>query len=83
MKVPNDTTVGGGVVTIITKTKVRKIYNDEFMTLENCRDKARETEPENEGTILVIDEDALSGVVYRYGNHGDYWERVGTMRGWA
>lgn len=83
MKVPNDTTVGEGCVTIVGRTKARKIYTDEVMTLESCRDKARQMEPANESTILVIDECALSGKIYRYGNHGDYWEEVGTMRGWA
>lgn len=32
---------------------------------------------------LVIYETALSGEVYRYGNHGEAWERVGSTVGFA
>lgn len=32
---------------------------------------------------MVIAEYGLSGKVYRYGNHGDYWEQVGTTEGYA
>ena len=32
---------------------------------------------------LVISDDALSGKIYRYGNHGEFWEEVGETRGYA
>lgn len=35
------------------------------------------------GSIMVIYETGLDGTVYRYGNHGDYWEIVGQLAGWA
>lgn len=38
---------------------------------------------ENENHILVITEYGLEGYVYRYGNHGDYWEKVGETCGYA
>lgn len=35
------------------------------------------------GTITVIHETALDGTVYRFGNHGAYWEQVGLLAGFA
>lgn len=35
------------------------------------------------GSIMVIYETGLDGTIYRYGNHGDYWEIVGQLVGWA
>lgn len=32
---------------------------------------------------IVIFEDALEGNVYKYGNHGEYWEEVGKTEGYA
>lgn len=34
-------------------------------------------------TILVVTEDPLDGNIYRYGNCGEFWERVGRMCGYA
>lgn len=53
----------------------------EFTTLERIRKQLKAAGVV--GTITVIYETALSGTVYRYGNHGDYWEEVGTLKGWA
>lgn len=36
-----------------------------------------------QGSIIVIYESALDGAVFRYGNHGDIWERIGILAGWA
>lgn len=35
------------------------------------------------GLITVIVESPLAGIIYRYGNHGDKWEIVGRMCGYA
>lgn len=32
---------------------------------------------------MVITEYGLSGKVYRYGNHGNYWEEIGETCGYA
>jgi hypothetical protein len=53
----------------------------EFTTLEIIRKQIRAAGIA--GTIMVLYETAMSGTVYRYGNHGDYWEEVGTLEGWA
>ena len=37
----------------------------------------------NGRSILVISESGLHGDIYRYGNHGDYWELVGETCGYA
>ena len=34
-------------------------------------------------SIIVIAENPLHGKVYRYGNHGEYWEQIGTSCGYA
>ena len=33
--------------------------------------------------VTVLHETELNGAVYRYGNHGDYWEEVGSLKGFA
>lgn len=53
----------------------------EFTTLERIRKQIMAAGIA--GIIMVIYETALSGTVYRHGNHGDYWEEVGTLKGWA
>lgn len=35
------------------------------------------------GCITVISENPLGGAVYRYRNHGEYWEQIGTVCGYA
>lgn len=35
------------------------------------------------GADLVIHEDPLHGEIYKYGNHGDFWEQIGTTEGYA
>lgn len=64
--------------------------NEDFITLQEISDKWGTTEVEFQGKkekyrqlILVIAEAPLSGAIYRYGNHGDYWELVGRMCGYA
>lgn len=33
--------------------------------------------------VIVIYEQDLHGIIYRYGNHGDFWESIGTTIGYA
>lgn len=35
------------------------------------------------GTITVISEFGLSGKIYLFGNHGDFWEEHGKTKGYA
>jgi len=37
----------------------------------------------DKGVIILIAESALKGTVYKYGNHGKYWEEVGETMGFA
>lgn len=48
----------------------------EYTTLKEIKDDCPRVE-------MVIAESALSGKVYRYGNHGEFWEEVGETRGYA
>ena len=50
-------------------------YDDRIFTLEDLR--------ELYGAKIVIHETPLHGEVYRYGNHGDFWEQIGTTEGYA
>lgn len=34
-------------------------------------------------SIILIAEDPRGGGVYRYGNHGEYWEQIGEVCGYA
>lgn len=36
-----------------------------------------------EGVITVMEEAPLEGQIYRYGNHGPYWEKIGSIVGYA
>jgi hypothetical protein len=35
------------------------------------------------GTITVINDSGLKGIIYRYGNGGDYWSEYGETKGFA
>lgn len=85
MKVSEKTMVGGGILRIIGEKKVQILYTDEGIALEECLKRAREAEPDIDQyqTVIVIEEHALEGKVFKYGNHGDFWEEVGETRGYA
>jgi hypothetical protein len=35
------------------------------------------------GNLMVIEESPLNGAIYRYGNHGESWEKIGEICGYA
>lgn len=82
MTVEDATVLFDGIITIVYKEKAKKIYG-EAHTLRECYGIATENEDDTSETILVIHENPLNGVIYRYGNHGKYWEVVGKMGGYA
>lgn len=69
------------VICVIAQNKTEWIYNsevfDEPLRLSDCEDIA------GLDRILVIAENSLEGAVFRYGNHGFFWERIGTTSGYA
>lgn len=69
------------IIRIVSDNKVEVIYNSEIfptcLKLSDCEDIA------GSDRILVIAENALEGAVFRYGNHGFFWEKVGTTEGYA
>lgn len=54
-------------------------------TLRDCYNIAVENgfDVTTHNTICVMAEGMLHGDIYRYGNHGDFWERVGETVGLA
>ena len=73
------------VLTIIDETdtseKVRTMYLNEYDEPKSLKG-IREMLPAAK-TITVFAENALKGKIYRYGNHGDFWEYVGDTTGYA
>lgn len=77
----------GCTLTIFTENKkgyisVRTIYlNEEYsepMSLNGIREQFKDAR-----RILVIAEKPIKGHIYRYGNHGQYWEYIGDTIGYA
>lgn len=69
-----------GIFNIITETGRSKHLVicgefDEEVSLDYFRKKYK--------AVIVIYEQDLHGIVYRYGNHGDFWESIGTTIGYA
>jgi hypothetical protein len=69
-----------GIFNIITETGRSKhlVVCGEFdaeVSLDYFRKKYK--------AVIVIYEQDLHGVIYRYGNHGDFWESIGTTIGYA
>jgi hypothetical protein len=69
-----------GIFNIITETGRSKalVICGEFdheVSLDYFRKKYK--------AVIVIYEQALHGIIYRYGNHGDFWESIGTTIGYA
>lgn len=57
------------------KTDVAYFTRDD-LTLDNI-------ETSGANFIIVISEKPLGGEVYRYHNHGKFWEQIGTVCGYA
>lgn len=62
---------------------VGKEFGEEFMYITLADISNQITEKGYNLSIMVIYETGLDGTIYRYGNHGDYWEIVGQLAGWA
>lgn len=62
-----------------------RVLPDNDMCLDDCMKIALKHgyNGKKDGTLVVMAETALSGEVFRYGNHGDYWETIGTVCGYA
>ena len=60
-----------------------KEYGEQFMSITLGSISRQLSAIGVTGSIMVIYESGLDGTVYRYGNHDDYWERIGKLAGWA
>ena len=52
-------------------------------TLQDCYYIAKLNGYGEHRVLKVLDESMLHGNVYVYGNHGDFWEKVGEVAGLA
>ena len=59
-----------------------RTYPGGNMTLEDCYDMAVGN-GYKKGAITVCCESPLHGEIYKYGNHGSFWEKVGETDGYA
>lgn len=58
--------------------------NDKFITLEMCRKQfSNQYGGDGDPVLTVIFEDWTHGDIYKYGNHGDCWEKVGETIGFV
>lgn len=57
-------------------------HHGEEMCLENCKSFAAQR-GWKAGNIIVSVENPLEGKLYCYGNHGYFWEEIGTICGYA
>lgn len=57
-------------------------HHGEEMCLENCKNFAAQRGWKS-GNITVSVEYPSEGKIYRYGNHGFFWEEIGTICGYA
>ena len=57
-------------------------YGERMISLEKLVEEVKKIEDEL-SIITVIAEMGLSGVIYKYGNHGEYWEKTGETIGFA
>ena len=71
-----------GIITIFkeNETRAKRLfligeYERKGISLDEIREKYKGK--------LVIYENELDGAVYRYGNHGKYWEHIGYTIGFA
>ncbi|MBQ8196197.1 MAG: hypothetical protein IJZ47_12645 [Oscillospiraceae bacterium] len=60
-------------------TAYRIIQTDEYSGCITLAD----IEVQSTGVTIVISEDALKGRMFRYGNHGPFWEEIGRTCGYA
>ena len=65
---------------LLYKLKCTALYLDGEADEEISLDEIAEG---YEGVFMVIAERCLDGLVFRYRNHGEYWEITGKTRGFA
>ncbi len=65
----------------VDKTSEMTLVPYKELSLSEIKDQVRKKTGEN--IITVIVNRPLSGIIYQYGNHGDLWEQVGVLCGYA
>jgi len=82
MPIDENLELGGGIIKLITDHKVKTFYG-EYKTLKECLELGKGLSEMPTSNVIVMHEEALRGDVYRYGNHGAFWEHIGTTKGFA
>lgn len=82
MQVDEKLKLEGGIIKIVTDHSVKTLYG-EHRTLNECLEIGKVISNMPTGSVIVMHEEALNGNVYRYGNHGAFWEHIGTLKGFA
>lgn len=67
---------------VLFKPEWHKKKMDDLLTLD-CIRRQVEWKFAEHRTILVIAESYLHGDIYRYGNYGHFWVKIGSTRGYA
>ena len=52
------------------------------LTLKEISDQVKNLYSDH-ATCIVMTYGPLSGRIYEYGNHGEYWEQIGVLSGYA
>lgn len=78
IKVITEKLYNDGVETNVYRKYVHGDLDETFITLGDIREEYPDAD-----IITVIHEEALQGVIYEYGNHGEYWEIHGKTFGYA
>lgn len=88
-KVDENTTFYDGILHIIFGNQCKTIFldaeHDTPVTLRDCY-KIFSSKYKKDAEMLapiVIFEDYTHGDIYRYGNHDEYWEKIGETIGFA
>ena len=82
MQIDEALKVEGGITKIIAGNKVKTLYG-EYRTLKECLDLAKTISDVPMSSVIVMHEEAMRGNIYRYGNHGAFWEHIGTTIGFV
>lgn len=73
----------GEIIKIIRKDASGNLTAEEIMHDENTMTLKDIEISDSSMVIIIISETPLEGKVYRYGNHGPFWEKIGRTCGYA
>lgn len=72
----------GEIIKIIRRGASDSVTAEEIIQDENAL-TLNDIEISDSSVMIIISETPLEGKVYRYGNHGPFWEEIGKTCGYA